>query len=614
TAEVNGKHVANGNKEEIAASGDEVDAVQEAIGNLGKWQIFVCLAISLVKFPIAWHQLAIVFMAPHQNYNCTAPARDETSDQCMVNVNGTVTECTEWEYDRSTFTETIISQWNLVCSRTHYANIQQSILMFGVLLGNVIFGNLADRYGRKMPLMVSVVLQLISGIGCAIVPWFPALLLMKLISALATGGTMVTSYVICMEIVGTKWRAAITVLYQIPFSLGHMSLAGLGYFFRHWQHLQIAITLPSIILLSYWWIVPESPRWLLAFGKQRAACKVLQKAANINKIKNKDIPELVRQHCLHQFCCTAEVNGKHVANGNKEEIAASGDEVDAVQEAIGNLGKWQIFVCLAISLVKFPIAWHQLAIVFMAPHQNYNCTAPARDETSDQCMVNVNGTVTECTEWEYDRSTFTETIISQWNLVCSRTHYANIQQSILMFGVLLGNVIFGNLADRYGRKMPLMVSVVLQLISGIGCAIVPWFPALLLMKLISALATGGTMVTSYVICMEIVGTKWRAAITVLYQIPFSLGHMSLAGLGYFFRHWQHLQIAITLPSIILLSYWWIVPESPRWLLAFGKQRAACKVLQKAANINKIKNKDIPELVRQHCLHQVKNKDKLFHSF
>lgn len=45
--------------------------------------------------------------------------------------------------------------------------------------------------------MISVVLQLVSGIGCAIVPWFQALLLMKLLSAMATGGTMVTSFVIC---------------------------------------------------------------------------------------------------------------------------------------------------------------------------------------------------------------------------------------------------------------------------------------------------------------------------------------------------------------------------------------------------------------------------------
>ncbi|XP_018372686.1 PREDICTED: organic cation transporter protein-like isoform X2 [Trachymyrmex cornetzi] len=307
----------------------------------------------------------------------------------------------------------------------------------------------------------------------------------------------------------------------------------------------------------------------------------------------------------------AHMNAKQVPNG-KDDHVDSDTNVDAVQIAIGNLGRWQIIVCLAISLVKFPVAWHQLAIVFMAPHQDYNCTEPAITEeySKDQCTVNLNGTLIKCTEWEYDRKLFPETIISQWNLVCDRTHYANIQQSILMFGVLLGNIIFGSLADRYGRKTPLMVSVILQLLSGIGCAVVPWFYALLLMKLLSALATGGTMVTSYVICMEIVGTKWRAAITVLYQIPFSLGHMSLAGLAFWFRHWQHLQIAITLPSIVLLSYWWIIPESPRWLLAMGKQRAACEVLQKAVNTNNVENVDVPEIVRKHCLHQNLKKSTL----
>lgn len=107
-----------------------------------------------------------------------------------------------------------------------------------------------------------------------------------------------------MEIVGIKWRAAITVLYQIPFSLGHMSLAGLAFWFRHWQHLQIAITLPSIVLLSYWWIIPESPRWLLAMEKQRAACKILQKAVNINNVKNVNIPEIVKKHCSRQVRVT----------------------------------------------------------------------------------------------------------------------------------------------------------------------------------------------------------------------------------------------------------------------------------------------------------------------
>uniref|UniRef100_A0A0C9QMI4 Orct2_2 protein n=1 Tax=Fopius arisanus TaxID=64838 RepID=A0A0C9QMI4_9HYME len=193
-----------------------------------------------------------------------------------------------------------------------------------------------------------------------------------------------------------------------------------------------------------------------------------------------------------------EVNGK---NAVKEKGQNEHEEVDAVQEAMGALGKWQILICLAISLVKFPVAWHQLAIVFMAPlNQGYNCTSPLRTLTKDQCLVDLNGTRLPCDKWNFERTIFPETIISQWSLVCGRSHYANILQSILMFGILLGNITFGSLADRFGRKIPLMISVLLQLASGIGCAIVPWFPALLILKLLSAMATGGTMVTSYVIC------------------------------------------------------------------------------------------------------------------
>lgn len=89
--------------------------------------------------------------------------------------------------------------------------------------------------------------------------------------------------------------------------------------------------------------------------------------------------------------------------------------------------------------------------------------------------------------------------------------------------------------------------------------------------------------------------------------------MSLAGLAFWFRHWQQLQIAITLPSIVLLSYWWIVPESPRWLLAMGKQREASEILQKAIDVNKVENIDVPEIVRKHCLHQVRY-DLIYRNF
>ncbi|KAK5637822.1 hypothetical protein RI129_000196 [Pyrocoelia pectoralis] len=89
-------------------------------------------------------------------------------------------------------------------------NIAQTITMLGILVGNFIFGILSDN---------NCIYSMV---------W--AFLILRFISAAATGGTMVTSFVLVMEIIGTKWRTTLGILYQIPFNLGHLSLALIGYF------------------------------------------------------------------------------------------------------------------------------------------------------------------------------------------------------------------------------------------------------------------------------------------------------------------------------------------------------------------------------------------------
>lgn len=89
-------------------------------------------------------------------------------------------------------------------------------------------------------------------------------------------------FVLVMEIIGVKWRELFSVLYQIPFNLGHLTLPLFAYFIRDWQQLQFALSIPSIILLSYFWLIPESPRWLFTIGKLDESVNVLEKAAKIN--------------------------------------------------------------------------------------------------------------------------------------------------------------------------------------------------------------------------------------------------------------------------------------------------------------------------------------------
>lgn len=114
-----------------------------------------------------------------------------------------------------------------------------------------------------------------------------------------------------MEIIGEKYREMFSVLYQVPFNLGHLLLAGLGYYFRDWHTFQLSISIPSVILLSYFWIVPESPRWLLTIGRVDDAATVLEKGAKRNKMPTESI-----RSDLEAVALKKKVDNKPIAKGN----------------------------------------------------------------------------------------------------------------------------------------------------------------------------------------------------------------------------------------------------------------------------------------------------------
>lgn len=113
-----------------------------------------------------------------------------------------------------------------------------------------------------------------------------------------------------MELVGTKWRDLVSVVYQIPFNLGHLTLPMFAYYFRDWRDLQLALSIPSLVLISYYWIVPESPRWLFAVGRVEDTASVLERAAAFNKRPTDSIKMDLEKHAVNTNTT------KDVARGN----------------------------------------------------------------------------------------------------------------------------------------------------------------------------------------------------------------------------------------------------------------------------------------------------------
>lgn len=55
------------------------------------------------------------------------------------------------------------------------------------------------------------------------------------------------------EICGSKFRSWFGILTQFPFGLGASLLPIIAYFIRDWTTLQLAISLPCVLLATYYW-------------------------------------------------------------------------------------------------------------------------------------------------------------------------------------------------------------------------------------------------------------------------------------------------------------------------------------------------------------------------
>ena len=78
---------------------------------------------------------------------------------------------------------------------------------------------------------------------------------------------------------------------QIPYAIGETILGIFAIFIRDYVTLQWVVSLVCFIQIPLWYILPESPRWLLSKGRVEEARVIMEKGARWNNIKV-DLSEL----------------------------------------------------------------------------------------------------------------------------------------------------------------------------------------------------------------------------------------------------------------------------------------------------------------------------------
>jgi len=174
-------------------------------------------------------------------------------------------------------------EWKLTRSGT--ATIG-SFIFVGMLLGNWVWGMLADTYGRRNSLLGAVGTALVMGLVSSSATGPMSLALLRALTGFGIGGFAI-AYSLFTEYLPTKNRGLTLLIVQgSAWTLGAFIQGIIAWCVvpaASWRAMLAASAIPlGLLLAAHWWYLPESARWYLATGRTAEAQFFIREVAIIN--------------------------------------------------------------------------------------------------------------------------------------------------------------------------------------------------------------------------------------------------------------------------------------------------------------------------------------------
>ena len=131
-------------------------------------------------------------------------------------------------------------------------------------VGALIFGVLADRYGRRIPLMANVIYFSIIELLCGFSPNYTFFLVMRALFGIGMGGEWGVGASLAMEAAPPRWRGILSGILQSGYSIGYLLAALAARFLLPvwgWRPMFWIGAVPALLALYIRTKVPESEAW-----------------------------------------------------------------------------------------------------------------------------------------------------------------------------------------------------------------------------------------------------------------------------------------------------------------------------------------------------------------
>ena len=171
-----------------------------------------------------------------------------------------------------------------------------SSALIGCIFGAVISGAIADRLGRKIPLIIAAVLFTLSAFGTGYVDSFTPFIFYRVLGGLGIGLASTLSPMYIAEIAPAKYRGQFVAINQLTLVIGILVAQIANFLIAEpipdnapaailnswngqtgWRWMFWAELIPALLFFLLMFLVPKSPRFLMKLGQKEQAKAVLSK-------------------------------------------------------------------------------------------------------------------------------------------------------------------------------------------------------------------------------------------------------------------------------------------------------------------------------------------------